>query len=1102
VGNLGKIEGTVKDEGGLALPEVRIVAYRKWNIPGMEPPPTDPDNPDEELFPVPMLEPLFAATDANGLFVFENLPVGEIYLIGAFKEEYDLVWSEVEITSEVVPVDLVLPEAVLVTVTGHVSDQNDAPVLEATIEGMAYPDFGWLDFFVYHRVADGEEPALSDDVNTVEALFGSMEPWRSDLRPWLPLSRSFTASTDADGHFVFEGVPVGWHLSVHAARRGYEPAFAEVEVASEPATLELTMTKLRLGQILGIVMDAESEAPIPGAHIVAYPVWDETEPVFEGQSVSGEGDSVRWTSEDGSVEPGIISYPSLWGPYHAVTDENGKFTLDEVNLDMTFVLWAYMEGYNPAHAEVEAPSESPYVEIALTKIEMGILTGIVTDDAGQAIPGAEVLVYPEIYPLIQADGTASTEPRRSFEEYTATTDDDGKFVIERLPLGCTVTVSARKRGYEIAQRRVEIAEKEVLVQLFLIALEEEYANRSSVLRDDIRYEVAMDRMVYNANETAQLRYRVMNLGEEVKTFSFPTTQRAEFLVLSSMESGGETDPYNAAGDLEWLGEVIWRWSDGQEFGQALGGITLAQGEFAAFEATLDLSALSSDERGFVLLGFLAGLRSETQAYAKFMIEREVPIDAQVTIAGVVVDGEGRPLARANVAARTADVTLKSQSADEERYSVVTDEKGCFVLKGLYRGGTYEVTAFREGYTLQQKIVYAIQEQNDVRFVLHQEGSENQYANASVFVHDGVQIELLTDRHFYAGADDKIQMCYRITNAREAPIAFHFSDGQQVDFVLKKDEHVIWRWSDGRGFTDAPTTLEIPKGASKAFKTEVALEALDVADGNLLLSAYLALPERAEKTRASLELTIGTAYEVVTVGAEDAGLGPIQVDSRTGAYVELLAPPGIKGQIEFSEQTRNTLGDLAGYQFLRMVDFRPDPVLSAFVEQIYVEIEYDEAQLNALGIETEEAVHLFIWDASGDPPGWRKVEGGVDTERNVAWGNVPAEGTQWALFAAKPLAVEEPPTAFALAQNVPNPFNPSTTIRFSIPNRRDAKVALVIYNTMGQRVRTLVDGTMDSGVHSVVWDGRDGLGRKVGAGVYLLQMEAGDFVEVRKMVLIR
>jgi flagellar hook assembly protein FlgD len=56
--------------------------------------------------------------------------------------------------------------------------------------------------------------------------------------------------------------------------------------------------------------------------------------------------------------------------------------------------------------------------------------------------------------------------------------------------------------------------------------------------------------------------------------------------------------------------------------------------------------------------------------------------------------------------------------------------------------------------------------------------------------------------------------------------------------------------------------------------------------------------------------------------------------------------------------------------------------------------------------------------------------------------------------------------------------------------------------MGQRVRTLVDGTMDSGVHSVVWDGRDGLGRKVGAGVYLLQMEAGDFVEVRKMVLIR
>ncbi|MCK5381126.1 MAG: carboxypeptidase regulatory-like domain-containing protein, partial [Candidatus Latescibacteria bacterium] len=475
---------------------------------------------------------------------------------------------------------------------------------------------------------------------------------------------------------------------------------------------------------------AENEAPIPEAHIVAVPKWDETEPAFDGQSVSGElisaeGAFVSRTSEGGSVEvdPDIISYPTRFGPYQAVTDENGEFTLDEVNLDLKFLLWAYKEGYDPAHAEaeVEDPSDDiPY--IALTKIEMGVLTGIVTDDSGEAVPGAEVLAYPEIYAPIpeigistkgedDGEGAASDAgaavqspeigiaiepPRGPFQEYSTTTDADGRFVIERIPIGQTVSVSARKRGYEVAHRRIERTEKETFVRLYLIAFEDEYPNRNATVRDGGRYEVAMDRMAYNADETVRLRYRVMNLTEEAKTFSFPTGRRVEFLVLS-MESNRDADPYSPDDDWEWPGRVIWRWSEGQEFEASPGEITLAQGESAAFEGTLDLGTLNSDERGFLLLGFLAGLRKETQSYAKFMIEREAPIDAQVTIAGVVTDAEGRPLARANVAARTADVTFKSLNADVERHTVVTDEKGCFALKGLYRGGTYEVTAFREGY---------------------------------------------------------------------------------------------------------------------------------------------------------------------------------------------------------------------------------------------------------------------------------------------------------------------------------------------------------------------------------------------------------------------
>ncbi|MFH1007325.1 MAG: BsuPI-related putative proteinase inhibitor, partial [Candidatus Latescibacterota bacterium] len=802
---------------------------------------------------------------------------------------------------------------------------------------------------------------------------------------------------------------------------------------------------------------------------------------------------------------------------------------------MRFVLWVYKEGYNPAQAEIESSSESPYVRIAMEKIETAVLTGIVTDAAGQAVAGAEVLVYPEFCGTVAELGDATAgeangevppsdslgggqgvdpgigteSPRGPFQEYTATTNEEGGFVIDGLPIGCTVNVSARKRGYEVAHRRVEIAEKQVLVRLYMVALEEGFANRASTIREGVRYEMATDRVAYNADETAQLRYRVMNLTEEVKTFSFATTQRSDFLVLSAMFSEDKAALYNETGEWEWAGEPIWRWSYGREFEQSPGSIVLAQGESVVFEAALDLGELGSEEHGFFVLGFLAGLRADTQTYVKFEVERAGPIAQVVSIAGKVVDAEGHPLPETNVTARPVDVALRTENLDETRQVVVTDQRGDFVFRDLYRGGTYEVTAHRKGYTAQQKIITAIREENTVRFVLRKEGTDNQYANVSVFVHEGVQIELFTDRHFYEGADDVIRMGYRITNAREEAIAFAFTDGQQVDFVLRKNEHVIWRWSAGRGFTDAPTTLEIPAGGSKTFKTEVALvdlEALEVANGNLLLSGYLALPEHAEKTRNSLELTIGQAFRVIYVGAEDGGPGPILLDSGTGASLELLAPAGTKGQIEFAETARNTLGELAGYHFLRMVDFRPDQVLLAFVEQIYVEIQYSEAQLNALGIVDEGAVHLFIWDVSGDTPAWRRMEGGVDAERNVAWGNVPATGTQWALFAAKPLAVEEPgdttPTAFSLLQNVPNPFNPATTIRFSIPDNGNAPVTLIIYTAQGQQVRALVDGAMTPGAHTVVWNGLDDAGRAVSSGVYVYRLRAGENNQARKMLLIR
>ncbi|RMG67222.1 MAG: T9SS C-terminal target domain-containing protein [Calditrichaeota bacterium] len=92
-----------------------------------------------------------------------------------------------------------------------------------------------------------------------------------------------------------------------------------------------------------------------------------------------------------------------------------------------------------------------------------------------------------------------------------------------------------------------------------------------------------------------------------------------------------------------------------------------------------------------------------------------------------------------------------------------------------------------------------------------------------------------------------------------------------------------------------------------------------------------------------------------------------------------------------------------------------------------------------------------------------------------------------------------PVRFELFQNVPNPFNPSTVIRFQL--NRSGPVRLQVFNALGQLVRTLVDGALAAGVHQVRWDGTDARGRRVAAGVYLYRLEAAGEARVRKMVLL-
>jgi len=101
-----------------------------------------------------------------------------------------------------------------------------------------------------------------------------------------------------------------------------------------------------------------------------------------------------------------------------------------------------------------------------------------------------------------------------------------------------------------------------------------------------------------------------------------------------------------------------------------------------------------------------------------------------------------------------------------------------------------------------------------------------------------------------------------------------------------------------------------------------------------------------------------------------------------------------------------------------------------------------------------------------------------------------------------------PRAFSLAQNLPNPFNPTTKIAYAIPGNVDGAaidaifVRLHVYDIRGRRVATLVNGAQKPGRYTAVWDGRDMTGRSVSSGVYFYRLETDRFTQTRRMMLVK
>ncbi|MCH7548922.1 MAG: T9SS type A sorting domain-containing protein [Candidatus Krumholzibacteriota bacterium] len=200
----------------------------------------------------------------------------------------------------------------------------------------------------------------------------------------------------------------------------------------------------------------------------------------------------------------------------------------------------------------------------------------------------------------------------------------------------------------------------------------------------------------------------------------------------------------------------------------------------------------------------------------------------------------------------------------------------------------------------------------------------------------------------------------------------------------------------------------------------------------------------------------------------------------------------------------------GDEIMLDIQLDRDPTVSVAITAFDVRVVSGTVELSARFISTWGLVEVNVYRSRSGT--WKKIDTvsheGPGEFHYVDRTAVAGESYRYMIGVVDPdgeffsieREVRVPSIAASLAQNVPNPFNPTTRISFMLAER--TPVRLSIYDPIGRLVVTLVDDVRGQGSHSVNWDGRDKAGNRVGSGVYFYRLTAGRFHATRKMLLIK
>ena len=287
------------------------------------------------------------------------------------------------------------------------------------------------------------------------------------------------------------------------------------------------------------------------------------------------------------------------------------------------------------------------------------------------------------------------------------------------------------------------------------------------------------------------------------------------------------------------------------------------------------------------------------------------------------------------------------------------------------------------------------------------------------------------------------------------------------------------------------------------------EAVRDVDYTAVLEALITIPAGATEGTATLTITpindddeeglkaLGVRATLVSTGETLSTDIKIRDDETPSTAIELSADP-------------NTLGENAPLTTITVTATLDGKALA---EDATVHLVIDQASTATRDLDYAALFIPRIEIAAGSitgtvkfyvAPRFDNLEEGDEVIRLV--GTIDGlEGDEVAITMSDPGAakavIQTLPTAFALADNFPNPFNPTTTIQYELPQAAD--VELTVYNVVGQPVRTLVAEHQSAGRYAVEWDATNDSGHSLSSGLYFYRLEAGgEFLKVKKMLLLK